>query len=456
VDSEESSGGRLTEDFIEEIFFDQYRFDIWDKAPTDARRLGLFRGIGYNDKVPLQAGDLKVLEQLLCPRTKKLVTRENIVARLWGGESRGTDNVDTHISALRTELNDRAAPHKLIETVRGKGFVFLLEVTRKKRPVIKAVPPRIVDSSEDQTQEAFDEFFGVRAAGIDGVIILQSDLIDDSLLPGSGQLRGYAQPDSRFYKARTVLNTCDTYGATLIQEAFQKRQRKAPKLIFSDHNTKDTTHSAPFKISMGLGFTDQTTRTIQDRTCGSWMRISHTGGDALSLRECLLPGKGIKARLGWEPDVEKPGFFRLVPSDWDSNYVQAWSQMLPPANGPDVRDYALIFRNTRRDGGRQILLAVAGFTERSTALGGKFLAEKWPKLWEDHVRGSAFSGSLGDFLILIEGPSDPDRLDEWSEVKEFEWSPEKLKAIREKLKAKGEDVEWACEWADRDLEKSKD
>ncbi len=84
------------------------------------------------------------------------------------------------------------------------------------------------------------------------------------------------------------------------------------------------------------------------------------------------------------------------------------------------------------------------------------MAEKWPKLWEDHVRGSAFSGSLGDFLILIEGPSDPDRLDEWSEVKEFEWSPEKLKAIREKLKAKGEGVEWSCEWADRDLEKSKD
>ena len=44
--------------------------------------------------------------------------------------------------------------------------------------------------------------------------------------------------------------------------------------------------------------------------------------------------------------------------------------------------------------------------------------------------------TLGDFLMIIEGPSDPQRLLEWSEAEEFRVTPEKLKAI-------GIECEWA-------------
>jgi len=176
---------------------------------------------------------------------------------------------------------------------------------------------------------------------------------------------------------------------------------------------------------MGLGFNDETTKTIQNQTCGPWMRISKTPGDAVSFEVRLLPSSD-NTRLKWEPDSEKAGFFRLLPIDWDETYVDRWCRMLPPINGPEVQDYAMIFRHTRVKPQRQVLFVVAGFTERSTAIASHYLAEHWKQLWKTHVKNRTGGGSFGDFLIIIEGPSDLEKSYDWSEDETLQVTPEKL------------------------------
>jgi hypothetical protein len=284
---------------------------------------------------------------------------------------------------------------------------------------------------------AFDEFIGLSNEDQTGVLILQSDLVDD-LLQRSDRERRFAQASSRLYKARDWVNSYDTRGALALQEMFQKLERKVPKLILNQHRVKETHRpSAAFRIAMGLGFSDETTRTIQNQVCGPWMRISRTSGDAVSLHKSLLQPKA-KTCLKIEPDSEKRGFHRLLPCDWNKSYVTSWEAMLPPTHGPEVRDYAMIFRHTQVGLHRHVLFVVAGFTERSTEIGAHYLTNNWPMLWKRHVKGRADHGSLGDFLVLIEGPSDPDRADEWIEDRSLEITPEKLRKAG---------IE--CAWADR-------
>ena len=427
----------MNEDVIVEISFEHFRLEIWEKAPRGEKRLRLFRGLGHDDELPVQPRSLEILEVLVCPEPQRTVSRSDIIDHVWKSY-KGIDNVDTQVSALRKALGDER-PFRLIGNVRGIGYEFLKKVRRNTRPARRPILPSINEASEGQVRAAFDEFFNLTTEDHGGVIILQSDLID-RVLPGLGRSRSFVWSKSRFYKARYLLNMCDTYGATFIQEEFNKQQRKTPKLVFSDHNSKDdpSQHAAALRISMGLGFNDLTTRTMENRICGQWMRVSKPTGDALSLhKKLVLSSKS--PRLKSEMDAKNRGFRRLLPSDWSrKDYVKTWMSMLPPNKGPDVQDYAMIFRHTRMGPVRQTLFIVAGFTERGTAIGGAYLAENWKNLWERFVRGRVHRDSLGDFLILIEGPSDTDRLSEWTEVPEFEITPEKLKAKCIK-----------CEWAGR-------
>ena len=409
----------MAEDFIVQKSFDEYRLDIWDKAPALGKRLKLF----CNEKqVDVQSCSLAVLEQLLAHEPNSVVAEEAIATKVWGYTS-AISNVDTHICVLRKVLKDRTRPHRIIGTVHARGYRFLREFETKKVPVLAQSLSGLEGPGD--VQEAMREFFGMPTEAHEGVIILQSDLLDD-LLKDSDPQRQFASPSSRLYKARTVVNTWDTYGATAIQEVFQMHAMKAPRLVLSDHHIRDPRHlSAPFKISMGLGFNDETTKTIQNQTCGPWMRISKTPGDAVSFEVRLLPSSD-NTRLKWEPDSEKAGFFRLLPIDWDETYVDRWCRMLPPINGPEVQDYAMIFRHTRVKPQRQVLFVVAGFTERSTAIASHYLAEHWKQLWKTHVKNRTGGGSFGDFLIIIEGPSDLEKSYDWSEDETLQVTPEKL------------------------------
>jgi hypothetical protein len=312
------------------------------------------------------------------------------------------------------------------------------ESNKEEQPAVES--PRS-DTPTRDILRAFDEFVGISNEDHTGVIILQSDLVDD-LLQRSDRDRRFAQASSRLYKARNWINSYDTRGALALQEMFQKLGRKVPKLILNEHRVKETHRpSVAFRIAMGLGFSDETTKTIQNQVCDPWMRISRTSGDAVSLRKSLLLSNA-KTCLEFEPDSEKRGFHRLLPCDWNKSYVTSWEAMLPPTHGPEVRDYAMIFRHTQVGLHRHVLFVVAGFTERSTEIGAQYLTNNWPMLWKRHVKGRAHHGPLGDFLVMIEGPSDPDRSDEWIEDRSLEITPERLQKA-------GID----CAWADRITDK---
>lgn len=295
-----------------------------------------------------------------------------------------------------------------------------------ERSVVGAQSARLINAPP----RAFQEFFGAPRDHHSGVIVLQSEQIEE-LLESRELLRELEQTTGRVYKARTWVNTSDVHGATFIQSAFREQGINAPRLVFSDHHTRHV--SARYKISLGLGFSYETFKTIQNKSCEPWMRISRSSGDALSLHE-LLSSPNKSERLTSEPDSERTGFRRLLPSDWSDTWIKSWLRKTETV----VQDYAMLFRHTHAGPNRQVLFVVAGFTERSTSIGAQYLANNWTSLWRKYVAGPKNRRSLGDFLHIIEGPSDPDRAKDWSEVEEFCVTPETLRRTGIK-----------CEWADR-------
>jgi len=57
-----------------------------------------------------------------------VLSREQLLARVWGGDYFGDDRVvDAHIKKLRQKLGDDAAEPRVIQTVRGIGYKFVAE-----------------------------------------------------------------------------------------------------------------------------------------------------------------------------------------------------------------------------------------------------------------------------------------------------------------------------------------
>jgi TolB-like protein len=88
----------------------------------------VLRSNGRPIRLERQPMDLLIL---LVERRRELVTREEIIARLWGQDvfvDVGT-GVNTAIRKIRRALNDSPGPGTLVETVSGKGYRFVAEVS---------------------------------------------------------------------------------------------------------------------------------------------------------------------------------------------------------------------------------------------------------------------------------------------------------------------------------------
>lgn len=311
---------------------------------------------------------------------------------------------------------------------------------------------RLLDRAKIRRQ--FEDFFGDGAAGLEhaGVIVLQSDTIGyvlkdivtatnttpDALLND--------RPLARFYKARHWVNRWDADGARVIREAFQKRGFVPPKIEVFDHSQTFSNGDAPCEISMGLGYTDETTTNIR-QICDKWMCISKDTfwGDTVSLHHKLLPTQSsrffrvtdggrsyVAARQtaasqtfavdddGFLIDRNNSAFRLLLPrkSDKVNEPFDLDTWLDRPA---DVRDYAIVLRHTRdqANGRRQVFFALCGYTERGTAAAGNYLATNWRRLYREHVAGRSRGSTRGDFLIAIEGPSDSEKISDWSTDPEF-------------------------------------
>jgi hypothetical protein len=374
----------------------------------------------------------------------------------------------------------------------SRGFACAPEFKYKPRSTAKIAPARLKNVSQpartdaeqpssEETPRAFEEFFGDGASTQDpqGLIILQSDRIDDvvtnlvpDLLNAAASVLGNPKgresrlalteetarallnetfkPTTRFYKARSWINRWDTFGALAVQGAFLKHNIKAPKIVLSEHLSPDRiAPSAPFEISMGLGFSDRTDLATEDS--GQWLYISRKRypGDSVALHKKLLQRVTARRKIRFVRAADdRPQFVRLLPSGWDDKEALGrWLLALRNPNQISVRDYAMIFRHTRWGANerRHVHFVLAGFTERGTAAAGWYLAQKWPNFWRTHVENKVNKGSGGgDFVLLIEGPSRPDALteDQFSEWQEDPAFPAITPEVLRKAKIE-------CEWASR-------
>jgi hypothetical protein len=285
-------------------------------------------------------------------------------------------------------------------------------------------------------QHAFDGFFGQGASdrSAEGVVVLQGDRVDTLLedyVPNFAQIIN-GRPNGRFFKARAWTNFWDTDGARKIFIKFRDLQLEPPRLRTDERPSGSGLRSstpglsteeaerAPFVFSMGLGYTDDTLTHLRS-ACDGWLRVGSDAahGDVIEILHNLVPQE-VRQTVTIE-DVGQ-GFTRLLPREWNP---EKWR------NGDkDVRDYAMILRHTHNgtDGpSGQVHFVLAGFTERSTARAAEFLVHNWHRLWRRYVK-TARTGSLGDFLIVIEGPSWGDTT-QWREVPHLDVTPGKLRDV---------------------------
>lgn len=73
----------------------------------------------------LSEREMEVL-RYLAENAERIVTREELLARVWGITAAGieTRTVDMHIARLREKLHDHADEPRIVLTVRGKGYRF--------------------------------------------------------------------------------------------------------------------------------------------------------------------------------------------------------------------------------------------------------------------------------------------------------------------------------------------
>ena len=70
------------------------------------------------------------LVELLASRPGHIFSRGDILQSLWGYDASSaadTKTVDVHISRLRIKLNDRSKDPQFIVTIRGRGYMFLVQ-----------------------------------------------------------------------------------------------------------------------------------------------------------------------------------------------------------------------------------------------------------------------------------------------------------------------------------------
>lgn len=76
--------------------------------------------------IDLSPTEFQILEALVS-REGRVVTREELLARIWGLYGGDTRTVDVHVSRLRHKLDDGELPRPVIQSLRGRGYRFSWE-----------------------------------------------------------------------------------------------------------------------------------------------------------------------------------------------------------------------------------------------------------------------------------------------------------------------------------------
>ncbi len=117
------------------FLFEGFRFD--------PRGRGLFRRDEHGDFVPMAMGS-RALDVLgvLVERPGDLVSRDAIMSAVWPATVVEDNNLNMQIAALRRVIDDGRAERSCIQTVPGRGYRFVLQVTRSDPPPpLQFTPP---------------------------------------------------------------------------------------------------------------------------------------------------------------------------------------------------------------------------------------------------------------------------------------------------------------------------
>src|SRR6516225_86233 len=112
---------------------------LFERFRLDRRGGGLFRADREGVFVPVTIGSraLDVLS-VLVERYGRLVSKEEIMAAVWPGTVVADSNLPIQILALRRVLDHRRAGSS-IQTVAGRGYRFVVPVTRAERKFSEAI-----------------------------------------------------------------------------------------------------------------------------------------------------------------------------------------------------------------------------------------------------------------------------------------------------------------------------
>ena len=103
------------------FLFERFRFDGH----------GLFRRAEDGGFVPLKIGSrAEDILRVLVERAGELVSKDEIIAKVWPGTTVEESNLTVQISTLRRSLDEKPAAASYIQTVPGRGYRFVAEVAR--------------------------------------------------------------------------------------------------------------------------------------------------------------------------------------------------------------------------------------------------------------------------------------------------------------------------------------
>ena len=130
---------------------------VFEGFCLDRRSGGLFRLDSTGGATPVTIGSraLDVLD-LLLSRPGELLSKHAIMQAVWPGMV-VEENLSVQIAALRRVLDDGRTDRSCIQTEAGRGYRFVVPVTRKKRdepPQANQPAPTPPDATRPQAAEA--------------------------------------------------------------------------------------------------------------------------------------------------------------------------------------------------------------------------------------------------------------------------------------------------------------
>ena len=151
-----------------------------DRSKVELRRNGV--------TVPVEPQVFALL-LLLAENRERLVTRDEVIEKVWDGRIVSESALDSRIKSARRALGDSGKAQRFVRTIHGKGFRFvaeLREVAAVRDPVGSVEVPCLVPQGEAKPSIAVLPFRLIGSAGPHSVI---ADGLPDELIAELSRLR---------------------------------------------------------------------------------------------------------------------------------------------------------------------------------------------------------------------------------------------------------------------------